>query len=123
MKFYSGFSLQNEEYLFSEFIKKSEYTICGFSYGAIKALKATEAKAKYSAAKEIDPSQTYPDDRLLVISQLLAEKQSEEENYQMTITLADNLFDQKKYLAALPYCEKEAKNHHSIIVASIAQFV
>ena len=47
MKFYSGFSLKNEEYLFSEFIKKSEYTICGFSYGAIKALKATqEALAK-----------------------------------------------------------------------------
>jgi len=41
MKFYSGFSLKNEEYLFSELIKKSEYTICGFSYGAIKALRAT----------------------------------------------------------------------------------
>ena len=47
MKFYSGFSLKSEEYLFSELIKKSEYTICGFSYGAIKALKATqEALAK-----------------------------------------------------------------------------
>jgi len=42
MKFYSGFALKNEEYLFSEFIKNSEYTICGFSYGAIKALKATQ---------------------------------------------------------------------------------
>ena len=41
MKFYSGFSLKNEEYLFSEYIKRSEYTICGFSYGAIKALRAT----------------------------------------------------------------------------------
>lgn len=37
MKFFSGFSLQNESYLFDAFIKKSDYTVCGFSYGAIKA--------------------------------------------------------------------------------------
>ena len=41
MKFFSGFSLKNEEYLFQEYIKESEYTICGFSYGAIKALGTT----------------------------------------------------------------------------------
>ncbi len=41
MKFFSGFSLKNEEYLLSEYIDKSAYTICGFSYGAIKALNAT----------------------------------------------------------------------------------
>lgn len=41
MKFYSGFSLQDEEYLFAPYIKRSDYTISGFSYGAIKALKAT----------------------------------------------------------------------------------
>lgn len=39
MKFYSGFSLKKEEYLFDEYINKSEYTACGFSYGAIKAFK------------------------------------------------------------------------------------
>ncbi len=60
-----------------------------------------EAKQKYNEAKQIDPSQTYPDDRLLVISQLLAEKQTKEENYQMTVKLADNLFDQKKFTEAL----------------------
>jgi len=38
MKFFSGFSLQNEEYLFEEYINASAYTVCGFSYGAIKAL-------------------------------------------------------------------------------------
>jgi esterase/lipase len=42
MQFYSGFSLQNEEYLFDDYIKKSDFTICGFSYGAIKAFKATQ---------------------------------------------------------------------------------
>jgi len=39
MQFFSGFSLQNEEYLFEEYINNSDYTVCGFSYGAIKALE------------------------------------------------------------------------------------
>ena len=55
MKFYSGFCLKNEEYLFSEFIKKSEYTICGFSYGAIKALRAT--KGALDEGKRVDTLQ------------------------------------------------------------------
>ncbi len=38
MKFFSGFSLTNEEYLLEQFIDSSEYNVCGFSYGAIKAL-------------------------------------------------------------------------------------
>ena len=40
MRFFSGFSLQNEAYLFSEFINKSDYAICGFSYGAIAAFES-----------------------------------------------------------------------------------
>ena len=55
MKFYSGFSLKNEEYLFRDFIKSSEYTICGFSYGAIKALRAT--KKAVDDGKRIDTLQ------------------------------------------------------------------
>jgi hypothetical protein len=38
MKFYSGFSLKNESYLFQSYLRESEYTISGFSYGSIKAL-------------------------------------------------------------------------------------
>ena len=38
MIFFSGFSLKNEENLFSDYIDGSEYSICGFSYGAISAL-------------------------------------------------------------------------------------
>lgn len=37
MQFFSGFSLQNESYLFDEYLNKSDYSIVGFSYGAIKA--------------------------------------------------------------------------------------
>ncbi len=39
MKFYSGFSLQNEVYLFERYLRKNDYTVVGFSYGAIKALQ------------------------------------------------------------------------------------
>ena len=39
MKFYSGFSLCNESELFETFIKDSQYTVSGFSYGAIKAFE------------------------------------------------------------------------------------
>ena len=39
MKFYSGFSLSNDQQLFSPYLKESQYTVAGFSYGAIKAVK------------------------------------------------------------------------------------
>lgn len=38
-KYFSGFSLKNEEELFSEYIIKNDFTVCGFSYGAIKAFE------------------------------------------------------------------------------------
>lgn len=37
MTFYSGFSLSNDRRFFDPFIRESDYTIAGFSYGAIKA--------------------------------------------------------------------------------------
>jgi len=42
MQFFSGFSLQNEELLFQEFVDNGNYSVCGFSYGAIKALQHTK---------------------------------------------------------------------------------
>ena len=38
-KYFSGFSLQNEEGLFEEYITDNDFTISGFSYGAIKAFE------------------------------------------------------------------------------------
>ena len=46
MKFYSGFSLSKESYLFKEYINSSEYCISGFSYGAIKAYEETKRQLK-----------------------------------------------------------------------------
>ena len=37
MRFYSGFSLTNDKHFFDAYILDSDYTVCGFSYGAIKA--------------------------------------------------------------------------------------
>ncbi len=57
MKFYSGFSLKNESYLFDEYTSKSEYTACGFSYGAIKAFKYTQKQL--ACGKRIDTLQLF----------------------------------------------------------------
>ena len=43
MIFKSGFSLKNEQTLFDEYINSSDYSVCGFSYGAIKAFKYVKA--------------------------------------------------------------------------------
>ncbi len=46
MKYYNGFSLKDEEYLFKEFITDTDYTVCGFSYGAINAFKKVQQELK-----------------------------------------------------------------------------
>lgn len=55
MQFYSGFSLKNEDYCFSDYINRSEYSVCGFSYGAIKAFE--HVKEQLEAKKRIDSLQ------------------------------------------------------------------
>ena len=39
MVYFNGFSLQNEEELFSNFLIESKYSVAGFSYGAQKAFE------------------------------------------------------------------------------------
>ena len=39
MKYFNGFALDNEEHFFGEWIKENDYTLSGFSYGAILAFK------------------------------------------------------------------------------------
>jgi len=57
MKFYSGFSFSGEEELFSSLIKESEYTVCGFSYGAIKAFGYVQECLKNT--KRVDTLQLF----------------------------------------------------------------
>jgi len=39
MKFFSGFCLANEQELFIPYLNQSDFTVAGFSYGAIKAFE------------------------------------------------------------------------------------
>lgn len=57
MKYYSGFSLTNESYLFAKYIKDNAYTVCGFSYGAIKAYK--HAKEQLVCGNRVDTLQLF----------------------------------------------------------------
>lgn len=57
MQFFSGFSLQNEQYLFEAFIKKSDLSVCGFSYGAIKAFEYVQECLETS--KRVDTLQLF----------------------------------------------------------------
>ena len=57
MKFFSGFSLSDEAGFFEPFIDKSDYTVCGFSYGAIKAFEYVEKSL--SEGKRIDKLQLF----------------------------------------------------------------
>ena len=57
MKFYSGFSLKNEEHYLKEYMEYSDYSVCGFSYGAIKAVEFVKNQLGY--AKRIDTLQLF----------------------------------------------------------------
>ncbi len=57
MKFYSGFSLKDEECFFESFINTSEYTACGFSYGAIKAFEYV--KEQLACGNRVDTLQRF----------------------------------------------------------------
>jgi hypothetical protein len=57
MKFYSGFTLENEEIFFDKYINRSRYTICGFSYGAIKAIE--DVKEHLRDLKRVDTLQLF----------------------------------------------------------------
>lgn len=57
MKFYSGFSLSNDEQIFETFLKPSDYCIAGFSFGAIKAFEeALRSKSRIDTLQLFSPA-------------------------------------------------------------------
>ncbi len=57
MRFYSGFLLQNEQHLFQKYLIDSEYSIAGFSYGAILAFKhALHSKERIDTIQLFSPA-------------------------------------------------------------------
>ncbi len=53
-KYYSGFCLENEKELFDEYLIENDFTISGFSYGAIKAFEEV-----YHSKKRVDLLQLF----------------------------------------------------------------
>jgi hypothetical protein len=82
MQFFSGFSLKNEEYLFTPYIKRSDLTVCGFSYGAIKALEyvleALEKKKRVDTLQLFSPAFFQTKDAKFKRLQLMAYKKDKE---------------------------------------------
>jgi len=57
MRFYSGFALTNDQSFFENYLKHSEYTVAGFSYGAIKAAQyAAEAYERIDTLQLFSPA-------------------------------------------------------------------
>ncbi|MCL4432172.1 MAG: pimelyl-ACP methyl ester esterase BioV [Epsilonproteobacteria bacterium] len=57
MTFYSGFSLTNDRRFFEQFLRESDYTVAGFSYGAIKAaLHAVNSKSRIDTLQLFSPA-------------------------------------------------------------------
>lgn len=57
MKFYSGFSLREDRYFFDPFLQMSDFTVAGFSYGAIKAAQyAAEAHERIDTLQLFSPA-------------------------------------------------------------------
>ncbi len=56
-RYFSGFCLENEEELFGQFLKKKEFNVSGFSYGAIKAFKyALSVKTRINTLQLFSPA-------------------------------------------------------------------
>ena len=63
MVYYSGFSLKDDLSFFKQYLKESDYTVAGFSYGAIKAFEyALSCKGRVDTLQLFSPAffQTKP---------------------------------------------------------------
>ncbi|MGA9046549.1 pimelyl-ACP methyl ester esterase BioV [Sulfuricurvum sp.] len=57
MRFYSGFSLTDDQHFFDPHLKHSDYTVAGFSYGAIKAAQyAAESHERIDTLQLFSPA-------------------------------------------------------------------
>lgn len=57
MTFYSGFSLTNDRHFFDAYILDNDYTVAGFSYGAIKAaIYAVNANSRIDTLQLFSPA-------------------------------------------------------------------
>jgi hypothetical protein len=82
MKFFSGFSLKNEAHLFDAYIYKNDFTVCGFSYGAIKAIEHTfkqlESNKRVDTLQLFSPAFFQNKDEKFKRMQLMAYRKNED---------------------------------------------
>ncbi len=102
MQYFSGFCLENESELFEFALKKSnDFTIAGFSYGAIKALEAAlQSKKRVDKLILISPAFFHDKDEKFKKMQLLffaKDKASYIQNFLANIADGSKI-DMRKYL-------------------------
>jgi len=57
MRFYSGFALADDQHFFDPYLRHSDYTVAGFSYGAIKAAQyAVESHERIDTLQLFSPA-------------------------------------------------------------------
>ncbi|MFA7070489.1 MAG: pimelyl-ACP methyl ester esterase BioV [Sulfurimonas sp.] len=109
MIYFNGFSLQDEQGFFADFIDESDFCICGFSYGAIKAFEFTLKNLK--DGKRVDKLQLFSPaffhgaDERFVKLQLLGYKKGSSSYIEQFIT--NSFLPYKKSDIVLGYSDEE----------------
>ena len=100
MRYFSGFCLSNEEELFNFWLERSDFTIAGFSYGAIKAFEyALNSKERIDRVILLSPAFFNNKDEKFKRLQLLyfdKDKKSYINNFLKNMTAGANI-DIKNY--------------------------
>jgi hypothetical protein len=79
MLYFHGFSLNNEEILFEDILESNDFSVSGFSYGAIKAFEYTlKSKSRIDKLTLISPAFFQNRDEKFKRLQLLSFKKSKE---------------------------------------------
>ncbi len=98
--YFSGFSLTNEKELFQEYIIENDFTVSGFSYGAIKAFeKILNSSKRVDLLQLFSPAFFQTKDRKFKRVQLISFKKHSDEyykNFLKNITYP-SIIDSSKY--------------------------
>lgn len=107
-RYFSGFCFFDEAELFSDYLEKNDFTISGFSYGAIKAFeKAFESKQRVDKLQLFSPAFFQTKDEKFVRTQLMFFKKDEDsyiKNFVKNVNYPKNI-DLNKYLKKGTYEE------------------
>ena len=99
MKFFSGFSLEKEKHFFDAYMYKNDFTVCGFSYGAIQALEYTlkqlENATRIDTLQLFSPAFFQTKDEKFKRLQLMAYRKNEEVYLEQFINACFSPYERK----------------------------